>query len=426
MLSPEARRLDKNSVVPDRVPKFYIDDVEGFKARYPGIEVKYFRGRPYVSVWDFESTRWILSERIKYSKHTFGFGVLVFCKFKNSFPDDLIEAYKRNRRLLVEDLRSFIAKMVSEGYSGSYLKTVLSAIIAWLNINDIEISRAELRIKYRVKIPQPVEVGDFPPTRNELRKILLSSPLKYRAIFSFLSATGMRPSEALILRIGDLNPHPFEAVDTGEIVEVRAPITKKGLNYVTFCHPECVEILSDYLKGLEERGVDVEDENQLLFYNPQSRKGFFLLNTVERYWRNRLRILGLDDAIQYGRKIVFKRRLYTLRKFFRTNLEAAGVPYGAIEAMLGHKQWYVRFSVEKLKSYYEKGMWALMVLKQVSEDRVLELIESSIKPLREEIRMLKVEKEKELLDKEREARELVEKLYRLLMRRPELLKELLS
>jgi len=43
-------------------------------------------------------------------------------------------------------------------------------------------------------------------------------------------------------------------------VEVRAPITKKGLNYVTFCHPECVEILSDYLKALEERGVDVEDE----------------------------------------------------------------------------------------------------------------------------------------------------------------------
>lgn len=62
-----------------------------------------------MSVWDFNSTRWILSERIKYSKHTFGFGVLVLCKFKNSFPDDLIEAYKRNKRLLVEDIRSFIA-----------------------------------------------------------------------------------------------------------------------------------------------------------------------------------------------------------------------------------------------------------------------------------------------------------------------------
>ena len=65
----------------------------------------------------------------------------------------------------------------------------------------------------------------------------MSSPLKYRVVFPFLSATGMRPSEALILRIGDLEPHPYEAVETGEIVKVKAPFTKIGFSYAPFCHP---------------------------------------------------------------------------------------------------------------------------------------------------------------------------------------------
>jgi len=121
--------------------------------------------------------------------------------------------------------------------------------------------------------------------------------------------------------------------------------------------PECVEILCEYLRWLEERySVDVGDEKQILFYNPRSRKGFFLLNTVEVFWNKILERLGLGDVIQYGKKRIYRRRLYTLRKFFRTNLEAAGVPYGVVEALLGHKNYYVRFTEEQLRKYYEKGM----------------------------------------------------------------------
>jgi len=106
-------------------------------------------------------------------------------------------------------------------------------------------------------------------------------------------------------------------------------------------------------------------------------------------------------VIKYGRKTIYRRRLYTLRKFFRTNLEAADAPYEVVEAFLGHKNYYVRFSMEQLRRYYEKRMWALMVFRGVSESMVAELVEASIKPLREE------------LEKEKEFREVMDRLYRL-------------
>ena len=117
--------------------------------------------------------------------------------------------------------------------------------------------------------------------------------------------------------------------------------------------------------------------------------------------------------IKYGRKTIYRRRLYTLRKFFRTNLEATGAPYEVVEAFLGHKNYYVRFSMEQLRRYYEKRMWALIVFMGVSESMVAELVEASIKPLREELEKLRLEMEKKELEKEKEFREVMDRLYRL-------------
>lgn len=91
-----------------------------------------------------------------------------------------------------------------------------------------------------------------------------------------------------------------------------------------------------------------EDADTLLFLSPRTLD-FYRINTVQVMWNRLLEQLGLDDETKYRKKKIHKRRLYTLRKFFRTNLEAAGVPYRAVEALLGHKNWYVRFAKEQLK-----------------------------------------------------------------------------
>ncbi len=119
------------------------------------------------------------------------------------------------------------------------------------------------------------------------------------------------------------------------------------------------------------------------------------------------------------------RRLYTLRKFFRTNLEAAGVTYGAVEALLGHKNWYVRFTKSQLRKFYIRSMWALMVLRtNIDEGAVKQIVETHIKPLQKELEKMKREREMKYISQEKELREIIDKFYKLLLRHPELLKEL--
>ena len=425
MLSPDVRRRDKDFLSPDRVAKLFLSDDMVSLARGRGYDVRVWKGRFYVAITDFKSTGWLKHESKTY-RNLVAFAVIKFCTWRRSFPDDLIELYKGDREALISDIRGFVAYLMDEGYSNSYVSNLITGIVGWLNVNGIDISRSELRTR-RIRLPSGKGyIQDMPPTRSELRLILSSIKVNWRAVIHFLSATGMRPSEALVLRICDVKPHPIDAADLGEVIEVHVPgtITKRKVEYTTFCHPEAAQSLAQYLKHLENRGYDVYDEKLPLFYNPRSSSGFYRINSLEVAWNRIVDRLGLDERITYVHRRIRMRHLYTLRKFFRTNLEAAGVPYGAVEALLGHKQWYVRFSRERLRRYYEKGMWALMVFRTVTEERIKEILEAELGKIRSEIEALKMEREKYLISKEREVRDLVEKLYRILRRHPEILKEL--
>ena len=425
-LSPESRRGDKEKVKARRVPRFYLapEQVEEVRRRYPRIEVREFRGRPYVVLWDFPSCSFIRGEPEKATRELLAYSLVKFLKWRGALPDDLIEEYRRDREKAARDLARFVAEHRGL-YSESYLRKLVYGVRMWLYANGVEVPGEVLRKKYRVRF-RPPQAADAPPTRGELRRILLAAPPNWRAFFSFLSATGVRPSEALVLRMGDLSPHPYDAAEADEVIAVTVPATiaKKDFSYTTFAHPECARLLAEHLKILESRGYGVEDPDFPLFFNPRSRSGFYRVNTAEVSWNKLLRKLGLDDRVVYPGRAYYVRRLYTLRKFFRTNLEAAGVPYGAVEAMLGHKNWYVRFTKEQLRKYYEKGMWALVVLSAPPLERVEELVEEKLRPIREEVTRLKRQKEEELLAKEREARALLDKLYEILRRHPEILKEL--
>ncbi len=426
-LSFEVRRKDKNKLYPDRVPKLYLTQelANDLAKRYSNIVIREFRGKKYVDIRDFKTLSWVKYEREKSTRDMFAFSILKFCRYKNAFPDDLIKIYSKDINEAITDIKNYINYLLSEGYSSHHIDNILVSIVTWLNVNGIMISRDILRKRYRVKIPPKSEIPDMPPTREELKKILMSASIKWRAIFSFLSASGMRPSEALIIRIGDLEPHPYDVEDS--VVKIRVPstITKKDFGYVTFIHPECVRFIVDYLRFLESKGYDVEDPNFILLFNTYSKDGFYKVNSVEVAWNKILRKLNLDQRIEYSKRKVYVRRLYTLRKFFRTNLEAAGVPHGAVEAMLGHKAWYVRFSEEQLKKYYIKGMWALMVFRSnIDEGAVKQIVETHIKPLQKELEKMKREREMKFISQEKELREIIDKFYKLLLRHPELLKEL--
>jgi len=78
-------------------------------------------------------------------------------------------------------------------------------------------------------------------------------------------------------------------------------------------------------------------------------------------WR---RLLKSADLAEKKRRF-HSLRLHTLRKYFRTRLEAANVPTGFIERMMGHKpyldQSYLKPSEEELAMKYRLGISGLTV-----------------------------------------------------------------
>jgi len=96
--SPEVRRRDKDKLTPNRIAKIFLDGFPSDANR--GVEVRKYRGRRYVLLSDFKSTRWIFYEKEKGTRDILAFNLVKFCQYKKMLPDDLIEVYKASRGCL--------------------------------------------------------------------------------------------------------------------------------------------------------------------------------------------------------------------------------------------------------------------------------------------------------------------------------------
>jgi len=119
VLSPSARINDKNMVTPKRTARLYIEDVEEFKRRFPYVPVREYKGRPYADIRNFKITRFIKFEKVRSTAQHYSYGILLFCRFRRGYPDELIEEYRRDKMRVVEDLREYVAMLSGEGYAGS-------------------------------------------------------------------------------------------------------------------------------------------------------------------------------------------------------------------------------------------------------------------------------------------------------------------
>lgn len=110
-LAPDIRRRDKDKLLPEKIPKFYIseDRVSKVSKSFPNVKVRRYKSKFYVDIRDFKSVSWLRLEREKSTRQMFAFSILKFCQFKDSFPDDLIEDYKVDKSKVIADFKSFLA-----------------------------------------------------------------------------------------------------------------------------------------------------------------------------------------------------------------------------------------------------------------------------------------------------------------------------
>lgn len=213
--------------------------------------------------------------------------------------------------------------------------------------------------KINLKPENPPRRDDL-PTMGEIKKALRNISTRDKALVLLHLSSGMGAAE-----VKDLKTETFlkglGIPENTALKDLRSKIPqhpictfwimriKENVEYVTFCSPECVYAIVDYL---EERGSYAE----YLFPNRQGKK-----MSEQSHMGIFKRI---NDKLGFGLTKNGKRRRFTshkLRAIFSTNMYTSGVDWTKIDQMLGHTpnkitRAYRRPSEDVYKEAYIDGL----------------------------------------------------------------------
>jgi integrase len=208
---------------------------------------------------------------------------------------------------------------------------------------------------------------DFVPTLEELKKILDVCNLEEKFRIIFLAQTGMRISDALSLKVGDV----LRELELGRTPLAVYYLPEKDRETIgeriTFLASDGVRVLKQYLEWRKKSGEEITPESPLFVGRTKELSGKSQKLTRQAFndtLKNAARKAGFNGNGQYGRF-----RAHCLRKFFVTQLTNHGVEDKIVNFFIGHKipdvdrvYWYRR--VEELREIYAKRQQYLNPLSQ--------------------------------------------------------------
>lgn len=299
----------------------------------------------------------------------------VFCGYLRRLPKEIVSEVKANRADPYAMLDGFVTYLAKTGVAPHSIKDYVSGVRKWFIFNDVDVESAKLREK--VELPRQYSITrDAAPTKEELRRILMGTNLRGKALILTLASSGMRIGEALSLRVKDIDfgKHPVT-------IHIRAEVAKDRQARYCFISDEAANILKTYLAERINEPESYVFQGRHQGVKPDGRK--YLRgewrNEPMTYWNadfiftNALKKAGLYKRDEHGRDVL---HIHSLRKFFFTQLLPV-LGREVVEALMGHRQFldsaYRRFTVEQLGEHYLKGMGHLTVLgEQAGEERVRE------------------------------------------------------
>ncbi|MEM2126593.1 MAG: tyrosine-type recombinase/integrase [Candidatus Bathyarchaeia archaeon] len=261
-----------------------------------------------------------------------------FCEWVNLKPEELVNRLQspdpRDLREFTSSLRDYVGELQALGLTPSTVRVQVSAIRSLLKANEVEVPTVLLprsRAVYEDRAPRP----------EELLRLLEAADLRGKAIISMLALGGFRLGTLAKLRYR----HVKEDLERGIIpvhIHVEAEITKgKYGSYDTFIGAEAVEYLKLYLeqrrRGSPSGKIPPEtimDESPLIATAHNRRVRPLTRDSLTRIVENLFVKAGLRERCGSRR---YRLRAHSIRKYFRTQLAALGVPADYIEYMMGHK-----------------------------------------------------------------------------------------
>jgi hypothetical protein len=265
-------------------------------------------------------------------------------------PSELISKAKADRKAVEDQLDDFITEMTDQGRKSEYLRNYVKVIRSYLNYHDIALIR---KIKFSKSSWEPTD--DKVPTQDELRKLIMASPLRAQTTEIFIAHTGVRPqvlgnhngNNGLRLKhILDLevenNKVSFKNMPA--LVTIPAELSKTSMKYHTFLSTEGCEILKTYLEGrVANTHEELGPESPVITiskvgYNKMGRRkhnknyGSFFIETQ-----------NITREVRQAWKTITDKppRPYVLRSYFDTRLmlaESQGkISHAYRQHFMGHK-----------------------------------------------------------------------------------------
>ena len=212
----------------------------------------------------------------------------------------------------VEDLRRFQLHLVDEGTSPITLNATITGLKFFF---DITLDRGELMAKMQpVRVPQTLPVV---LSREEVARLIAAAPnLKSQTALSIAYGTGLRASEVISLKIGDID---------SQRMTLRVEQGKGRKDRYAMLSPVLLERLRCWWRLAHAQGKMLPGGWLFPGLNP--------MDPVTTRQLNRA-IHDAADAARIDKRV----SMHTLRHSFATHLLEQKVDIRVIQVMLGHKK----------------------------------------------------------------------------------------
>lgn len=242
-----------------------------------------------------------------------------FLNFAKLTPDELISVAESEMRRLQQLVDEYTARNDKAGLSRSTTGTVINTVRSFLRENYIDIRR--------IKGPK-VFAGHRRSlvTKDELKKFMTYASVRLRAFVTTMKDSGMGPIDILKFKYGDIRKD-FEAGKAP--IKISLIRTKTRVEFDTFLGPDAIKYLKDYLelrqRGTEKIPPETLDDNSPLFRSLRKPQEPITYPSIHQEFQRTRKKAGTKFVI------------YDLRRFFSTNMKAAGVNDTIVEFWMGHK-----------------------------------------------------------------------------------------
>ena len=306
-----------------------------------------FRKQPEMLsyIWENKTLRKMAAYLRRYrssspkSVYEYAWRVKQFCEdFIGMEPDELVkncfneEGMPEQKKVLEvkQWIEEWMGELQAQNKAPKTIKTAVFAVKSWLTINGIDVGKILLPRIY-------VKYSDRAPTPEELQKMLEVANLREKVIISILATSGVRISTLVGLKYKHIKQDFEKGIVPCAIFDPAELNKGKYCDYITFMNEEACKYLKEYLELRKRYGEEITDESPLIrMYDVKKKANDVRPPTPESVSRAVRRIMKKAGIITDNEKR-HQLRPHSLRKFFKTQLSARGVPPEYVEYMMGHR-----------------------------------------------------------------------------------------